>query len=166
MKIVRIDNTEKPLLLHRDTVREEWVDEYDHMNLSYYVLVCDQATYKFWELLNNNITLEARGGNEYAVVESHVNYLREVRLNDPLYVTTQLLAYDQKRFRIFHEMYQEKERYLAATNEIMALGFDLQARSISKFVSIVQGNLKKNFECHRHLTRPKWAGRAINFETT
>ena len=162
---MRLDNTKKPLLLHRDAVREEWVDEYDHMNLSYYVLVCDQATYKFWELLNNHVTLEARGGKEYAVVESHVNYLREVRLNDPLYVTTQLLAYDQKRFRIFHELYQDKGGYLAATNEIMALGFDLEARGIANLVSVVQANLKEIFEFHRHLTRPKWAGRSIDFET-
>lgn len=159
------DNLDKPIMLHRDVVVHEWVDEYDHMNLSYYVLVCDQATYKFWELLNNHLTLEERGGKEYAVVESHVNYLREVRLNDPLYVTTQLLAHDQKRFRIFHELYQEKDNYLAATNEIMALGFDLETRGISTFISVVEGNLKRIFECHRQLTRPTWAGRAINFET-
>ena len=45
---------DRPLTLHQDVVRSEWVDEYDHMNLAYYVLVCDEATYKFWNLVNDN----------------------------------------------------------------------------------------------------------------
>ena len=63
-------NFEQSLVLHRDTVRPEWVDEYDHMNLAYYVLVCDQATYEFWELINDRKSISDRNGMEYAVVEA------------------------------------------------------------------------------------------------
>lgn len=154
----------EPLILHQDYVRTEWVDEYDHMNLAYYVLVCDQATYAFWELINEGQTLECREGLEYAVVETHVNYLQEVRLNDPVVVTTQLLGYDQKRFQIFHELRHADQGFLSATNEIMALGFNLNERKIQTFRKSVQDQLKLIGEQHSRLERPANAGRSIKMK--
>ena len=153
----------KPLLLHECSVRREWIDEYDHMNLSFYVWVCDQASYEFWEVVNEGVSISEREGAEYAVVETHVNYLREVRLNDPLKVTTQLVAYDEKRFRIFHELYHATQGYLAATNEIMALGFNTNQRKISAFRTPVVKMLEQIYEQHHQLPLPANAGRAIQF---
>ena len=153
----------KPLLLHKDVVKPEWIDEYDHMNLSFYVWVCDQATYEFWELANERTALENRDGAEYAVVESHVNYIREVRLNDPLTVTTQLISYDKKRFRIYHELYQSDKGYLSATNELIALGFNLNERRTSEFRDPVQSMLDKIYRHHSLLDLPANAGRSISF---
>ncbi len=164
-KTMRTDNFNSTLTLHRDVVKADWVDEYEHMNLSYYVLICDQSTYAFWELVNDSKALKQRDGLEYAVVESHVNYLQELRLGDPVRVTTQLIAYDSKRFRIFHELYHEKDGFLSATNEIMALGFDLNSRAICKFNQTVQNNLTTLFDSHKHLDQPRNAGRAISFTT-
>ena len=64
--------SDQVLHLHRDQVRAEWVDEYDHMNLAYYVLVCDQATYEFWEMINNHQGIEHRQGAEYALSLIHI----------------------------------------------------------------------------------------------
>ncbi len=153
--------SDQTLQLHRDHVRAEWVDEYDHMNLAYYVLVCDQSTYAFWELINDNLSIEQRQGAEYAVVETHVNYLAEVRLGAPLLVTTQLLEFDDKRFRIYHELYQTDEQYLAATNEVLALGFDLNERGVMNFKPLVQQALYE-LDCqHKKLPKPRNAGRSI-----
>ncbi len=160
---MRISDFTIDIVLHRDKVRTEWVDEYDHMNVAYYVHVCDLATYAFWELINDDATLEARKGFEYAVVESHVNYLQELRLDSPLRIETRLIAYDCKRFRIFHQLYHETANFLAATNEIMALGFDLNKRSICDFKQQVQSNLEIIMRTHRKLDLPPNAGRAISF---
>ncbi len=155
---------EKPLVLHQDVVRAQWVDEYDHMNLAYYVLVCDQATYEFWNLVNDHRSLDERSGLEYAVVETHVNYIREVRLGDPLTVTTQLLGYDNKRFRLFHELRHTDDDFISATNEVMALGFNLELRGIQPFAESVQENLSKIHAQHGALPQPANAGRAIGFK--
>jgi hypothetical protein len=37
--------------------------------MAYYVLICDSATFNFWEVANGGRKLEQRDGNEYAVVE-------------------------------------------------------------------------------------------------
>ena len=151
----------QPLSLHRDVVKSEWVDEYDHMNLAYYVLVCDEATYEFWNLINDYKPLVERGGMEYAVVETHVNYIREVRLDDPLIVKTQLLGYDEKRLHIFHTLLHAEDNFVSATNEVMALGFNLNLRGIQPFADSVQENISQLFAKHELLPRPSNAGRSI-----
>ena len=151
----------QPLVLHRDVVKQEWVDEYDHMNLAYYVLVCDEATYEFWNLVNDNLPLSDRNGMEYAVVETHVNYIQEVRLNDPLVVTTQLIDWDEKRFHIYHELSHANEDFVSATNEVMALGFSLEKRGVQPFSDSVRVKIYELFNSHKRLPRPRNTGRSI-----
>ncbi len=152
---------DEPLLLHEDKVRAEWVDEYDHMNLAYYVAVCDWGTYKFWELANDGRTLDERDGMEYAIVETHVNYLREVRLGDELIVESQLLGFDKKRFHLFHTLRHAQQNFVSATNEVMGLGFNLNARGIQPFSESVQARLAEIFEGQKSLPKPANAGRSI-----
>ncbi|MGY8997727.1 MAG: acyl-CoA thioesterase, partial [Alphaproteobacteria bacterium] len=71
----------------RVTVKPEWIDEYGHLNMAYYVLICDHATASFWDVMNAPRMQDERDGAEYAVVETHVNYLDEVREGDPVLVT-------------------------------------------------------------------------------
>ena len=145
----------------RRTVKPEWIDEYGHLNMAYYVLVCDMATAAFWDAMNAPVLQEGRDGAEYAVVETHVNYLDEVREGDPLLVTTQLLAADSKRFRLFHSMYHEEKGYLAATNEVMSLGFNLNTRGMMEFVPRAFDTLQATLAAHADMARHDNVGRAI-----
>ena len=146
--------------LHR-TVKPEWIDEYGHLNMAYYVLICDHATAAFWDAMNAPLTQDRRDGAEYAVVETHVNYLDEVREGDPLVVTTQLLAADTKRFRLFHSLWHETKGYLAATNEVMSLGFNLNSRGMMEFTPAAYGKLQETVKAHEGLPRHDNVGRAI-----
>lgn len=149
------------LLTFDSVVRPEWIDEFGHLNMAYYVLICDSATFSFWEAVNGGRKLEEREGSEYAVVETHVNYLDEVREGDPIKITTQLLDADQKRFRLFHTMYHAEKGYRAATNEVMSLGFNLNTRGLEAFLPDVQQRLQDLLAHHNKLKRPDNAGRAI-----
>ena len=149
------------LYSHRSVVKADWIDVYGHMNMAYYLLACDDATYAFWEDVNRGIPVEKRGGAEYAVVETHVNYLREVARGDPLLITTQLLDADEKRFRLFHTMYHAEQDFVAATNEVMALGFDLTARGLMPFKEPVHAKLQAVLAEHRRLPEPENVGRSI-----
>ncbi len=149
------------LLTYDSVVRPEWIDEFGHLNMAYYVLICDSATFNFWDIVNGDRKLEDRGGSEYAVVEAHVNYLDEVREGDPLRIATQLLDADAKRFRLFHTMYHAEKGYVAATNEVMALGFNLNERGLEIFKDDVQERLQEILARHSKLERPGNAGRAI-----
>ena len=145
----------------RRSVLPQWIDEYGHLNMAYYVLICDHATAAFWDAMNAPKTQEARGGAEYAVVETHVNYLDELRRGAAVLVATQLLAADSKRFRIFHRLHEAETGTLAATNEVMALGFDLTTRGAMPFVPPVREALAAALERQAGLERHANAGRAI-----
>jgi len=145
----------------RRTVKPEWIDEYGHLNMAYYVLICDHATAAFWDTMNEPVPLERRDGAEYAVVETHVNYLDEVREGDPLLVTTLLLAADTKRFRLFHSLWHETRGYLAATNEVMSLGFNLNSRGMMEFTAAPYARLQDTLARHADLPRHDNVGRAI-----
>jgi acyl-CoA thioester hydrolase len=96
---------------HEDTVRPEWIDNNDHMNLAYYVLVFSGAT----DALAARLALPGR----LRVTQMHTVYEREVTLGDRLRVATHVLAADASRLHLFHEMFQVEQGYRAATLEIV-----------------------------------------------
>ena len=96
---------------HEDTVRPEWIDNNDHMNLAYYVLVFSGAT----DALAQRLGLPGR----LRVTQMHTVYQREVTLGDRLRVATHVLAADAARLHLFHEMFQVEQGYRAATLEIV-----------------------------------------------
>ncbi|MBN33684.1 MAG: hypothetical protein CMM46_02705 [Rhodospirillaceae bacterium] len=142
-------------------VKPEWIDEYGHLNMAYYVLICDHATAAFWDAMNAPLVQDQRDGGEYAVVETHVNYLDEVREGDPVLVTTQLLSADTKRYRLFHRMYHAEKGYLAATNEVMSLGFNLNTRGMMEFVPAAYERMQETVAAHAGIERHNNIGRAI-----
>jgi acyl-CoA thioester hydrolase len=151
----------EPLHTYETDVKPEWIDEYGHMNVAHYITVCDQATYGFWRFVNAGRELEQRDGHEYAVLETHVHYLDEVVEGDPVHVTTQLLAHDDKRFILFHRMWRTADSALSATNEVKGLGFNLPERKIEIFLPEVLDRLEKILDAHRTLEPPEQAGQGI-----
>lgn len=146
---------------HEGRVKPDWIDSYGHMNMAMYVQACDGATGAFWDRMNDGRLLAARRGAEYAVVETHVNYLQELSEGEPFHVQTQLISCDEKRFRIFHTLSHGETGVVAATNEVMALGFDLGTRRLRAFDEDVQRRLQALLLEHAGLPLPENAGRAV-----
>lgn len=101
---------------YEDTVRPEWIDNNDHMNLAYYVLVFTGATEAFGQRLGLSGRLW--------VAQMHTVYEREVSLGDRLLVVSHLLgaedlASEAARLHLFHEMFHVKQGYRAATLELV-----------------------------------------------
>ncbi len=48
----------------------------------------------------------AAAGGMFYTVESHVKHLREAKVGDALYVTTQVLGTDDKRLHVFHRLHR------------------------------------------------------------
>ena len=117
---------------HREVVLPEWCDYNGHMNLSYYVLVFDHATDKFWDVLGIGIDYRNRTDFSTFTVESHITYDREVLEGDAVRCTTQLLGFDDKRIHYFHRIYHAREGYLAATTELLVVHVDLSVRRVGR----------------------------------
>ncbi len=110
--------------MHRERVRGEWIDYNGHMNVAYYVLVFDHATDGLLEELGLGEAYRERTGNTVYVLETHVSYERELREGDPLRVESRVLDCDAKRLHCFHRMFHERERFLAATSELLLIHID------------------------------------------
>lgn len=152
---------ESPLSLYTGIVPPEWIDYNGHMNVAYYVLAFDYATDAFMDCLGMGQDYRESQQCSAFVVESHVNYQRELTANDPMRITTQLLGFDSKRIHYFHRLYHAKRGFLSATTELIAIHVDLTERhSISMPLSVLD-QLGAIMTQHIQLPRPLQSGRVI-----
>ena len=150
-----------PLNLHREVILPEWIDYNGHMNLSYYVLVFDHATDAFLDYLGMTETFRAEHNCSTFSAEIHVNYIQEVVEGDEVYVTTQLLDYDEKRIHYFHRMYHSGKDYLSATNELMSLYMDMNQRKVARMPVQIQTTLHEIRQIHSMMPVPDQVGSTL-----
>ncbi len=149
------------LRLHSETVQPDWVDYNGHMNVAYYVLIFDHATDAFLDQVGMNAALRESTGRSVFVAEAHITYRQEVVQGERVYVTTQLLAYDEKRLHIFHRMHRVEDDALAATSELMILQVNLNDRRVGPFLDAVRKRIAGVAEKQAGLAMPEEAGRQI-----
>jgi acyl-CoA thioester hydrolase len=150
-----------PLQLHTESVRPEWIDYNGHMNVAYYVLAFDYATDAFLDYLGLDHDYKAKANVTTFVGDMNVTYKQEVLEGDPLRFTTQLLEFDDKKFRYFHCMYHATDGYLAATNELLSLHIDLETRRVGSMADVIQVQLQSVMAAHAKLPVPDGAGRVL-----
>lgn len=149
-------------VIHRETVRPEWIDYNGHMNVAYFVLAFDYAVDALWAILGIDDRYRERTGCSTFAVESHVTYQREMKLGEEMLFSVQLLGYDQKRIHHFYRMYHATEGYLAATCEWLNLHVDLTARKVRMMPPEIQAALATVFREHRNHDWPHEASRVIH----
>ncbi|RUW51103.1 thioesterase [Mesorhizobium sp. M1A.F.Ca.ET.072.01.1.1] len=124
---------ETPLTLFRTTVRPEWIDEFEHVSFDRYLTIGSHANWAFWNWINSpEGTMAEREGHESVVVESHVNYIRELSLGTTIHCSSQLIDFDDKRYLLLNQIWKSGG-VLAATNELKCLGFNLRTRRAEKW---------------------------------
>jgi acyl-CoA thioester hydrolase len=158
VKGVQIDGS---LWLYEETVRPEWVDYNGHMNVAYYVLIFDHATDAVLDRLDVGEAYRRRTGCSVFVGEMHVNYRQEVLQGDALAIATRLLAIDERRLVLFHEMTCSRFESPVASNEVLCVHVDLATRRPASWPTDAAARLARGLAAQSHLKRPKLAGRSI-----
>ena len=139
-------------------VLPEWIDFNDHMNVAYYVLAFDVGVDKLWEELGiTSEYIETTKCSTFAV-ECHITYQQELLRDELFTVTSQILAYDEKRIHQFQRVYHAEKKYLAATAEWMNLHVDLSTRRVTPFPPPILSALQQFTERQGVLPRPAEAG--------
>ena len=149
---------EAPISRWRERVLPEWLDYNGHMNVAYFVLIFDHGTDAFYPLVGLGKPYRERTGKSTFAVETHVTYSRELSVNEEVRVTTQLLGFDTKRIHYFHTMWHADKGYQMATLEQLALHVDLTSRKVEPMPPESLELLKRMWETHRELARPKEMG--------
>ncbi|PIE83719.1 MAG: thioesterase-like protein [Candidatus Contendobacter odensis] len=158
LKTMRIQS---PLCLYNGVVPTEWIDNNGHMNVAYYVLAFDHATDALMsELGMGQDYLDSENCSAF-VVESHVNYQRELVAGDPMRITTQLLGFDSKRIHYFHRMYHAEKKFLSATTELIVIHVDMNQRHSVAMPLPILDRLGTLMTAHAQLPKPPQSGRVI-----
>ena len=152
------DNAFDGKVVGTGTVLPDWIDYNGHMNVAYYLLAFDWGIDGLWEEFG--ITAEHVKQNQSSTfaVESHVLYKQELKEDDPYVITSQILAYDEKRIHQFQRMYHANDHFLAATAEWMSLHIDLQARRVAPWPADILDGIRRVAESQPSLPRPQEQG--------
>lgn len=150
-----------PLRLHRETVKAEWIDYNEHMNLAYFMVAFDHATDEFFDFVGLDEGYRETTGCSPYLLETHVTYMGEMGEGEPMDFATQLLDYDHKRLHLFHFMYHAAHDSLVATTELIFMNIVRDARCAASFPSHVLARVGDVMNAHSRLARPAQVGRII-----
>ena len=141
-------------------VEPQWIDYNGHLNMAYYNVLFDRgADDLFLEFGISEDTRHSTGFSTFSA-EFHVCYLRELHEGDRVFVTSQLLDMDEKRFHFFQELYHE-DGWLSATGEGLGLSIDMSGPRVAPLPEPQYTAMRTLFERHKSLPRPDRAGRRI-----
>jgi carnitine 3-dehydrogenase len=149
----------QPIVTSERTVPTDWTDYNNHMNESRYLQASSESTDAFMHLIGADAAyIEA--GNSFFTVETHIRHLDEVKAQEPIIVTTQVLAGAGKKMHLFNRITHADGRLLA-TVEHMLIHVSLKTRSASLPEDKVATKLAEIAALHAALPTPEGAGRAI-----
>ena len=112
---------------YSSTVGHDWLDALDHVNFLEYQRAADKATDQFWYAVGGAPATDADATLSLVIIETHVRYLRELRLGDPVEVRTRIVGFDARRLHLEHALLRRDE--LSCTIQVLALAFDRGARA-------------------------------------
>ncbi len=142
-------------------VLPEWIDVNGHMNVAYYVLAFDLGVDALWDQLRITSEYVETSNCSTFAVECHITYQMELKEGAPFVVTSQILAYDEKRIHQFQRLYHADKHYLAATAEWMNLHVDLTSRRVTPWPQSILSALQEFTEHQGVLPKPPEVGQKI-----
>lgn len=145
------------------TVQPEWIDSNGHLNMAYYNVLFDRGADELFAQFGFGPDYAKRTGHSTFSAEFHVCYLREVHEGDQVYVTSQLLDFDEKRFHFFQKLHHE-DGWLSATGEGMGLHIDLSGPRVTAMPPEAYTVMQKLHAEHAKLPYPTRAGRQIGIK--
>jgi carnitine 3-dehydrogenase len=141
-------------------VRPEWADYNNHMSDFQYVHLFGDAM----DVLYRQVGVDdayRKSGRMFYTGESHVRHLKEAKVGEPLFVTTQILAVDDKRLHVFHRLHRGRDQALIATGEQMHVHVDTTAAKAVPIGEALRARLDALSQAHAGAPVPKEAGRPV-----
>jgi acyl-CoA thioester hydrolase len=142
------------------TVESDWIDYNGHLNMAYYNVLFDRGADDLFEIFGFGPDYRKRTNNTTFTGEFHVCYLRELHEGAQVYVTSQLLDFDEKRFHFFQELRHE-DGWLSATGEGLGLHIDLSGPRVAPMPESAFAAMEKMHAEHSKLPTPDRAGRRV-----
>ncbi|MCY4148664.1 MAG: thioesterase family protein [Gammaproteobacteria bacterium] len=144
-----------PLNLHNEPIKEEWLDAYGHLNEAYYLVPFSNATWVLQGHFGIGVPYYEETGCAIYTVETHLQYLKEVRFPAILNIESMVLGVASRKIWFAHRMLVNDEE--CATGEFMTLHFDTRGGRVSPMHETIVEHLRSSIID----PLPNWAGRKI-----
>ncbi len=154
------DSPETPLALYATQVEPDWVDYNGHMTEAAYLTAAGWASDALFRYIGDDEAYRAMGYSFYTV-ETHIVYLLEVDVHEPISITTQVLGLDSKRLHLIHMMYHGDSGALVCTAEQMLLHVDMNAGRSTAIRPDVAAALASIADAHAPLVIPTQVGNVM-----
>ena len=141
-------------------IEKAWIDYNGHLNMAYYNVLFDRCADNAFELMGMGPSYADRRQLTSDTAETHLCYVRELRLGDRVTATVQILDHDEKRIRFFQEL-RHVEGWLAATSENLMLHVDVNGPKVTPFPPDIMTLVEEMSAAHASLPVPERAGRSI-----
>jgi carnitine 3-dehydrogenase len=141
-------------------VRPEWADYNNHMSDFRYGQVFGDAMDKLYRGVGIDQAYRD-AGHVFYTVESHVKHLKEAKVGEPLYCTTQILKVDDKRLHVFHRLHRAADDAVIATAEQMHLHVDKSNAKAAPIGAAVRAKLDERLRANASLPKPAAAGQPV-----
>ena len=146
-----------PLALYRTAVEPDWVDYNGHMTEAAYLTAAGWASDALFRYIGDNEAYRAAGHSFYTV-ETHIHYLLEVDVHEPIVFTTQLLGVDAKRVHLIHTMLHGDTGATTCTAEQMLVHVHMAAGRSVAILPDVAAALAAIAAAHAALLIPSQVG--------
>lgn len=145
---------------HLMPVEPQWIDYNGHLNMAYYHVLFDRGADELFAEFGFGPDYVKETGFSTFSAESHVCYLREVHEGDRVYVTSQLIDFDEKRFHFYQELWHE-DGWMSATAEGLGLHVDLSGPKVTPMPDARRDAMQAVMDAHAVLPQPERVGRKI-----
>ena len=136
------------------------MDYNDHMTEAAFLTAFGWASDALFRYIGDDEAYRAKGST-FFTAETHINYLQEARLADPLRFATQIIGLDRKRLHIYHEMANTDTGQVLATTEQMLLHMDTRQGRTAPIHDEPARALDAIWRVHRKMKQPSNIGRVM-----
>lgn len=141
-------------------VKQEWVDYNHHMNDAEYARVFSMALDAWMVQLGMDQAFIQTEQYTIFTLETHICYLKEAHLDEPLTLHLQLLDHDEKRLHVFLVM-KNANGDRVATSEQMLMGIDTAVGRPDAFPAVIATEIASLAKDQAAMETPKEVGRTI-----
>ena len=150
-----------PLDVYATEVSGDWIDYNGHMNDAAYALVFSRAIDALMDRIGLDAAARKRTGQSLFTLQTMLHYFREAREGEPLAVTCQLLEHDDKRMRVWLEMFDRKGERLAASEQMLISVAAGEGARAAPWTFETQAALDALQKLHASMAHPADAGAGV-----
>jgi len=150
------------LLTGFGAIGEEACDYNGHLNEGYAMVMLSKATDTVLDAIRLDVTGREQLAFSAFTVQNSLYYLAEGKLGQEVEALSRLLAFDDKRLRLFHQLRDRATGQILVELETLLLGVDMNSRRAASWPAPVAAALEQLKARQQRLPHSDNVGRAIS----